>query len=643
MFAWTASSLQKSYIPLVCQGTVAAGSAVALLSSAPSLALILAVMVPALSRATYVYERFLTSQVDDVSALRQSVATSLEHALPPSTAPAEMEATRKDKDHADRATYFTMKRLGKEEEVSASLHRHVDALAHAEGGQAQAWGIYSGGAGLVGNGVALALLGYGGLLVARGILTPGALVSLSLYTALLGQSLPPTRTAYTETANGLAAAKRIFDLLQPDGISSRTSDLPSGPVQQPPKSYPSVRFLQVSTSKGAEPILNRVDFAIPGETSAVILVPSTPRELEPGVGPSVFDLVQGLACAREGQIDVDGSPRTSADLRKAFVTVEAIPSFDPKQTIAEAITSGTQPGSRLPSSEELDHAVQWAQCEDLCASPGLEARTDVLNTASANWRVGLARALARIQVQIASTPGGRAPVLLLDVRAVERAVFSSQPQADQGSYLVAQAIKIAQQSLHTPVWVVSSCGMPRNLWLQLQPYVVVLSPHGDVVQSGTLDAVDVPGSVFQTMLAQAQIPVAPARIGSGQTADLHHHHLDLAGLRSSSGPFPPRPSPAVKPQRGQQTITFHSSAIRRDPDILAGRLEAWSVASATAAAQHQKLAASEIESLHLASYLAPPGWPSAPAAPEGLDEMAAMFDSVRERDQSSHLNSDGAA
>jgi ATP-binding cassette subfamily B protein len=58
-----------------------------------------------------------------------------------------------------------------------------------------------------------AVLGYGGLLVSRGALTPGALTAFLVYTLLIAMSLAQLAEQWAEAMRGLGAADRVFALM----------------------------------------------------------------------------------------------------------------------------------------------------------------------------------------------------------------------------------------------------------------------------------------------------------------------------------------------------------------------------------------------------------------------------------------------
>jgi ATP-binding cassette subfamily B protein len=70
-----------------------------------------------------------------------------------------------------------------------------------------------GGAAAGGYGAMAAVLGYGGRLVARGELTPGALTAFLVYTLLIAMSLGALGEIYADAMRGLGAADRVFALM----------------------------------------------------------------------------------------------------------------------------------------------------------------------------------------------------------------------------------------------------------------------------------------------------------------------------------------------------------------------------------------------------------------------------------------------
>ncbi|KAJ3027376.1 UNVERIFIED_CONTAM: ATP-binding cassette permease mdl1 [Siphonaria sp. JEL0065] len=73
------------------------------------------------------------------------------------------------------------------------------------------------GAGFAGNFVAMAILYYGGSLVADGVITPGELTSFFLYSTYVGFSMIGISSFYGELMKGVGASSRLFTLLESRG------------------------------------------------------------------------------------------------------------------------------------------------------------------------------------------------------------------------------------------------------------------------------------------------------------------------------------------------------------------------------------------------------------------------------------------
>ncbi|RUS20628.1 P-loop containing nucleoside triphosphate hydrolase protein [Endogone sp. FLAS-F59071] len=115
--------------------------------------------------------------------------------------------------------------------------KDVFSLAKKE---AYASGLFFGTAGLSGNLIILAVLGYGGQMVTEGIITVGELASFLLYTAYVGGSLAGLTSFYSEVMKGIGAGSRLFELLD------RTTAIPTDAGVVLRNAYGNITFRDVT-------------------------------------------------------------------------------------------------------------------------------------------------------------------------------------------------------------------------------------------------------------------------------------------------------------------------------------------------------------------------------------------------------------
>ncbi|KAI7864103.1 P-loop containing nucleoside triphosphate hydrolase protein [Spinellus fusiger] len=107
----------------------------------------------------------------------------------------------------------TVQAFAKEKVELRHYELRVADIYHLACKEAMANAAFFGGAGLSGNLVVLAVLWYGGVMVAESAITIGELTSFMLYTAYVGTSLGGLTSFYSEIMKGVGASERIFELL----------------------------------------------------------------------------------------------------------------------------------------------------------------------------------------------------------------------------------------------------------------------------------------------------------------------------------------------------------------------------------------------------------------------------------------------
>jgi ATP-binding cassette subfamily B protein len=149
------------------------------------------------------------------------------------------------------------------------------------------------------------VLGLGGTLVVRGVITVGAFVAFGLYLGMLTWPLIALGWVVNLFQRGAASMARLLDVLDAEpAIRS-----PETPVPLPPaEGGRTIEFRDVGfhfpTPEGREPrwVLRHVSFTVPaGETLAVVGATGSGKS-------ALIDLIPRLADPQEGEILLDGVP-----------------------------------------------------------------------------------------------------------------------------------------------------------------------------------------------------------------------------------------------------------------------------------------------------------------------------------------------
>jgi len=221
--------------------------------------------------------------------------------------------------------------------------------------EAYASGLFFGGAGFSGNLTLLALLTYGGKLVASGEITVGDLSSLMLYTAYVGSSLVGLTSFFSVIMKALGAAARVFELLDSRPASVNLSIGRKLPASLPPQP---IRFRNVHfsyPSRPDSPILRGVNLDIERGRSIAIAGGS-------GSGKSTLvNLLVRYYDPSSGRIEYgpeDIKDYTPESWRERVSIVPQDPALF-SQTIAENIAYG-KPDATM---SEIREAARLANCD----------------------------------------------------------------------------------------------------------------------------------------------------------------------------------------------------------------------------------------------------------------------------------------
>ncbi|SCZ90501.1 BZ3500_MvSof-1268-A1-R1_Chr1-3g02028 [Microbotryum saponariae] len=237
----------------------------------------------------------------------------------------------------------------------------VDKIFGLAKKEAFASGLFYGGAGFAGNLSLIALLTYGGTLVAKGALTTGQLTSLMVYTFYIGSSLFGLTSFFGTIMKGLGASSRIFELLDARPVSVTLGVGKPLPVTTPPRRiiFDDVHFAYPSRPQAE--ILKGVNLTI--ETGQIVSIAGGS-----GSGKSTlanllvryYDPSQGRVVYGEDNI----RDFTVESWRQRIAIVPQDPALF-STTIAENIAYGRPNASRA----EIEEAAKLANCGFIEALP----------------------------------------------------------------------------------------------------------------------------------------------------------------------------------------------------------------------------------------------------------------------------------
>lgn len=331
--------------------------------------------------------------------------------------------------------------------------KDVDSVLKLQRKEAFATATFYGSTGLAGNITILALLGYGGTLVSKGVISVGDLSSLLLYSAYVGGSMGQLSSFFTTLMKGVGAGTRIFDLLAREPVISPTKGRPL-----PPGSVGTVKFegLRFAYPKRREAqVLNGFDMEIkPGESVALVGRSGSGKS-------SVQALLLRFYDPDVGRITFNGEDIREFTTASWRANIGIVPQ-DPvlfSGTIAENIAYDRPDASQ----EQIEEAARIANCEFIWDMP-LKFETKIhKNSLSGGQRqrVAIARALLK-----------NASILCLDE--------ASAALDGASEHKVNDAINNILQSRHTSCLIVAH----RLSTIQGANRVAVLD-GGKIVEMGT--------------------------------------------------------------------------------------------------------------------------------------------------------------
>lgn len=336
--------------------------------------------------------------------------------------------------------------------------------------EAIASGIFFGSSGLSGNLTILAILSIGGGMVTSHAITIGELSSFLLYTGYVGSSMVGMSGFYSELMKGLGAATRLFELLEREPSIKSTVGHPIG------HSKGVIRFENVTFAYPTRPaikIFNGLSFDVQPGTNIAICGPS-------GGGKStVSSLLLRYYDPMDGRITVDGidiRDYNLKQLRKQISIVAQEPVLF-SGSIAENIAYSDP---NAPRSAILE-AAKKANCSFVADFPeGLETAVGTRGTqlsGGQKQRIAIARALLK-----------NPSILILD--EATSALDGKSEIAVDGAIQ-----RLMRQETLTTITIAHKLGTIRRA-----DRIIVLGPHGSVVEQGTYRELAKDGTEFTKLM-----------------------------------------------------------------------------------------------------------------------------------------------
>jgi len=285
---------------------------------------------------------------------------------------------------------------GREADESARAATVIDGLFRAQYRATRIGGISSPVMEVIGSLALAAVIAYGGWQVLAGTSSPGMLFSFVAALLFAWQPLKNLAKLHTQVQEGLAAADRLYAVLD---RAPAVTDRPGAPDLA--VGGGAIRFHQVSFAyRPGRPALRRLDLAIPAGSLVALVGPS-------GAGKStVLNLLLRLWDVDEGAVLIDGQDVRAvrlASLRRAIALVgQDVDLFD--DTVAANIAYGRPDADR----EAIVRAARAASAHDFIAALPAGYDTPVgpggaSLSGGERQRIGIARAMLK-----------DAPILLLD-------------------------------------------------------------------------------------------------------------------------------------------------------------------------------------------------------------------------------------
>jgi ATP-binding cassette subfamily B protein len=248
---------------------------------------------------------------------------------------------------------------------------------------------------LLGGGAAVVVLGVGGMLVLRGVISVGSFVAFGLYLGLLTWPLIALGFVINLFQRGNASMQRLLDIL--DSHSSVLEPIPESAVHLTPvDGGRSIEFRNVGfhypATDGHEPrwVLRNVSFTVPaGATLGVVGATGSGKT-------SLIDLIPRMYDPQEGEILIDGVSISSIPIHELRREI----GFVPQESLLFSDTIGGNLSYGTTDSSDVEWAAGVAQLADTIESfPGkyetMLGERGINLSGGQKQRASLARALAR--------------------------------------------------------------------------------------------------------------------------------------------------------------------------------------------------------------------------------------------------------
>lgn len=322
----------------------------------------------------------------------------------------------------------------------------------------KAWAVYGPGMGFFGDTGLILLMGFGSYWCVQGEITIGQLAQFLLLIGMLYEPMGRMHGINQTVVNGLASARRIFDILEMDGAE----ELKQGETLSDVRG--DIRFDHVHFHYDASrPILTDVSLTIlPQQTVAIVGAT--------GAGKStLFQLLTRFYDPQEGEIYLDGHSiknlsKISLRDNLGYVTQE---SYLFNQTIRENLLLGNPQASE----EQL-----WEALEQACAKDFVQRMEGQLD-ATVGERGSRLSGGEKQRISIARAFLKNAPILLLDE--------ATSAVDNKSEKLIQQAIDQLRQNRTCLVIAhrLSTIVNADRIYVMKQGTVLASGTHGELLQT----------------------------------------------------------------------------------------------------------------------------------------------------------------
>lgn len=326
------NSVSANVSMVLRNGATVAGGIALLFWTSPSLTLVMLLVVPPVALGAMVYGR-------RVRKLSREVQDGL--AVATETAEQALSGVRTVRSFAAEPT--EVGRYG-------SAVEHTYDLSRARTVQSS---VFMGVASFATNAAAVAVLWYGGVLVFRGSLSVGSLMSFLLYTLMVAFSLAALADVWADFMKAAGAAERVFALID------RVPLIPASGGEVPDSVEGRLQLVDVGFSYPSRPdvkVLDGLTLEVAAGEVIALVGPS-------GAGKStVSALLARLYDPLRGELRLDGRPLTALDprwLRRQVGTVAQEPLL-----FSASIADNIRYGRPEATDAEVEAAARVANAHD---------------------------------------------------------------------------------------------------------------------------------------------------------------------------------------------------------------------------------------------------------------------------------------